>query len=343
MTDALPPSTAELSAASLWQSRLRRGLPWISLGTGIAGALTMDRGPRHAMLVAIAAAVVWLTLIALHWLVRLDQDSAGPRKRRLIRLARGSTLMATQSLVQLALFFALPFYVQAAALRSWHMLFLLVLGGLSLASLWDPLTEWALTHRLFTPLLPAMASFAALDVVLPGLGLSTRQSLWLAAGTAVIGVAALTAAASHREQRWRRSLRALLIALLLPAALAVGFARIVPAAPLRLVRIQLGTQLVDHWVTDPVEQLSAAPARLFCATAIGSPVGVKDKLFHVWRKDGAPFGRIELAFSGGRAAGYRTYSRITPWGSEPSGEYRCSVETASGQELGSHSVRVAKQ
>jgi hypothetical protein len=340
MTDALSPAPAPLSAASIWQRRIRRCLPWFSLITGVAGALTMDRGPRHATLVAIAAVVVWLTLIALHWLARRDQDSAGPRKRRLIRLARGSSLMATQSLVQLALFFALPFYVQAAALRSWHLLFLLVLGGLSLASLWDPLTEWALTHRLFTPLLPAMASFAALDVVLPGLGLSTRQSLWLAAGTAVLGVAALTAAASHREQRWRRSLRALLVALLLPAALAVGFTRIVPAAPLRLVRIELGTQVVDHWVTDPVEQLSAVPERLFCATAIGSPVGVKDKLFHVWSKNGASFGRIELAFSGGRAAGYRTYSRVAPWGSEPAGDYRCSVETAAGQVLGSQSVRV---
>jgi hypothetical protein len=325
------------------QRLVRRLLPWISLVTGSVGALTMDRGPRHATLVAVAAVVVWLTLIVLHWLSRLDQVEIGPRKRRLIRLARGSSLMATQSLVQLALFFALPFYVQAASLRSWHALFLFVLGGLSAAVLWDPLTGWLLRHRLLAPLLPAVASFAALDVVLPGLGLSTRQSLWVAAGTAVIGVATLTAAASQREQRVRRTLRALWIGLLLPAALAFGGARIVPAAPLRLVRIELGTQLVEHWVADPVVQLSAAPERLFCATAIGSPVGVKDTLFHVWRKDGTPCGRIELAFSGGRTAGYRTYSRIAPQAGAPYGEYRCSVETAAGQVLGSRSVRVARR
>jgi hypothetical protein len=321
----------------------RRLLPWISLVTGSVGALTMDRGPRHARLVAIGAVVVWLTLIALHWLSRLDQETIGPRKRRVLQLARSSSLLATQSLVQLALFFALPFYVQAASLRSWHLLFLVVLGGLSAASLWDPLTEWLLQHRWLAPLLLGVASFAALDVVLPGLGMSTQQSLWVAAGTAVVGVATLTAAASHREQRWRRSFRALRIALLLPAALALGGARIVPAAPLRLVRIELGTQLAEHWVVDPVQQLSAAPERLYCATAIGSPVGVKDTLFHVWHKDAAPYGRIELAFSGGRAAGYRTFSRVAPRAAAPDGEYRCSVETAAGQVLGSRSVRVGRR
>jgi hypothetical protein len=333
------PAIADSSLpAPAWQ-RLRKLLPWISLGTGIASALYMDRGPRRAALVASSAVALWVTLIVLHALARVNESAVGPRRQKLISFARRTSLLATQSLVQLSLFFAWPFYFQAASLRSWHVLFLLVLAALSLASLWDPFTEWLLTHPLLTPLMPAVGSFAGLDVVLPGLGFSTQRSLWIAAGTAVIGVAVLTAASSNAGQRMRRAGRALAIALLLPAALPLGLARIVPAAPLRLVRIEIGTRLLDRWVADPLERLTSAPEQLFCATAIWSPVGVKDKLFHVWRKDGAQRARVQLRISGGRAGGFRTYSRIEPSGREPPGTYRCSVETEAGQVLGSRSVR----
>jgi hypothetical protein len=196
---------------------------------------------------------------------------------------------------------------------------------------------------LFAPLLPAVASFAALAAVLPGLGLSTQQSLWVAALTAALGVALLVAAAAPVEQRLRRAVRALCVALLLPAALPLGLARVVPAAPLRLMRVEIGTRLSQQWVADPTAQLHQAPARLFCATAIWSPVGVSDRLFHVWRKDGQTRARIELSISGGRTAGYRTYSRIQQAEGLPDGTYRCSVETQAGQVLGGAAVKVARK
>jgi hypothetical protein len=125
----------------------------------------------------------------------------------------------------------------------------------------------------------------------------------------------------------------------LPLALALGVARIVPAAPLRLVQIEIGTEIDDHEVTQAIDALSSPPPRLYCASAIWSPVGLKDKLFHVWRKDGVPFGRIALAIRGGRAGGFRTYSRIEHVGF---GRYRCSVETEAGQVLGAKNVRIAR-
>jgi hypothetical protein len=51
--------------------------------------------------------------------------------------------------------------------------------------------------------------------------------------------------------------------------------------------------------------------------------------------------RIELDIrGGGRAGGYRTFSRIDHFGAHPAGVYSCSVETASGQVLGSRSLRM---
>ena len=79
---------------------------------------------------------------------------------------------------------------------------------------------------------------------------------------------------------------------------------------------------------------------MFCASAIASPVGVRDRLFHVWRYDGAVRSRIELSFRGGRLEGYRTYSRISGFGKRPSGVYTCSVETMSGQVLGSRKLTI---
>jgi hypothetical protein len=320
---------------------VRPWLPWISLATGIASALTMNRGPRRAALVAGAALGLWLTLLVMRWLARGEHIERPGRRGKVLRLIRRSSLMATQSAVQLTLFFALPFYWHAATLEPGHVVFMAALSLLSAVSLWDPWTARAFQHRWLALLLPATSSFVALNAVLPGLGLSTHQSLWTAALIAVVGVALLSLASAAPGQRARATGISLAVALLLPLALELGAARLVPAAPLRLVQIELGTRVDGHWVVQSVERLPDAPERLFCATAIWSPVGVKDRLFHVWRYGGRVRSRIELDIrGGGRAGGYRTFSRIDHFGAHPAGVYSCSVETASGQVLGSRSLRM---
>jgi hypothetical protein len=316
-------------------------LPWLSLAYGAFSAFTMHRGPERAKWVAAAAVLLWLTLTVLHGLGHLESGAEGSRRRRVLGLVHRLSLMATQSAVQLGLFFALPFYFHAATDEPGHVLFMFGLVALCGASLWDPLSAHLLMRPLLAPLLPAVSSFVALDAVLPGLGLSTHDSLRLSALIAALGVAATTAASTPAAARTRATVRALAMALLLPVALELGAAAIVPAAPLRLVKIELGTHVRDHWVVDPVDRLDAAPERLFCASAIESPVGVRDRLFHVWRFDGAVRSRIELSFQGGRFGGYRTYSRIAGFGKRPSGTYSCSVETTSGQVLGSHKLKIS--
>jgi multidrug transporter EmrE-like cation transporter len=313
--------------------------PWFSLALGITSAMLMKRGPTAGGRIAAAAAAVWFLLLAQRWLARMPT----PRRVWLARLtsaARRSSLMATQSLLQMKLFFALPFFVQAADLTEpAHLIFLTGLAAICAAALWDPLTERWLARRHVATLLPATASFVALTAVLPGLGVSTRTSLWLAAGFGGVGAALLLILHEERGARLRRVPYALLVAAALPAALAAGASRLVPAAPLRLVSIEFGNQLRDHWIAQPLKSQGTAPARLFCATAIALPFGVHDRLFHVWSKDGKDSARLELDVQGGRNLGFRTTSRIAIGGSE-SGRYRCSVETASGQLLGSKSIRL---
>jgi len=250
-------------------------------------------------------------------------------------------LVATQSAMQLGLFFALPFYARAASAEVGHVLFMFGLLGLCAASLWDPLTAWLLTRPLLAPMLPATSSFVALNAVLPGLGLSTHMSLRVAALTAALGVGLTTAASSSRAMRSRATMRAMLLAALLPLGLELGAARVVPAAPLRLMRIEFGTELRDHWIVRSIERLDGAPAHLYCASAIASPIGVRDRLFHIWRYEGAVRARVELKIRGGRFEGFRTFSRLDGFGARPAGVYGCSVETESGQVLGSRTLKLS--
>ncbi len=322
--------------------RTRLLLPWASLAVGVVSALMLDRSPDRAWIAASAAAAVWLTLVALQWFSRATRQEVTGFRRFLLRVLRFSSLMATQSLVQLTLFFALPFYFQAAALDAGHVAFLAGLCLLSLVSLWDPWTEWILETPILSALLPATCSFVALAALLPVFGLSTRVSLWLAALLSSIGVPLLTAAAATPERRRLAAVAGGVVALALPLSLLLGASRIIPAAPLRLVKAEMGTRIENKWVVDPVEQLDRAPRRLYCATAIYSPLGLKDRLFHVWRKDGRPLATVELKIVGGRRQGYRTRSRISHFGRQPDGEYSCTVQTQTGQVLGTRSVLIGR-
>ena len=334
-----PPVMAVVVSKGSGKQWLHRVLPWVSLVMGVISALTMDRGPERAALVAVATVVSWLTLFAMRWAVSLPDDpSRSQRRQRVLAFLRRSTLVATQSALQFGLFFSGPFYWRAAALLLDHALFIGVAAVLSAMTLWDPLSEWLLRRPTLGPLALAFSSFATLNAVLPGFGLSTQLSLWVAAILGAVGVMLMATWGAPAGQRLRTGLWVLLRALLLPLAFSLGAARLVPAAPLRLASIEFGTAAVEHWVAAPVTQLTAAPERLFCATAIASPVGVKDRLFHVWQHAGSEVARIELDIRGGRQAGYRTRSRLAGPQLRAAGRYTCSIETASGQRLGSRSI-----
>jgi hypothetical protein len=335
-----PPPAARTYVPSPVVARLRQLLPFFSLAIGLTSAIVMERGPKRGPLIALAGIGVWLMLLSEQWLARM-QTPVRPWLARMVWVFRRSSLIATQSLLQLTLFFALPFFVQAADLHdAGHVTFLVAIVTLSACALWDPLTERLLARPRIGPLLPATSSFVALAAVLPGLGLSTFLSLWIAACVAGSGMALVMLAVTPREQRALALRRAGMVAVSLPLALGLGLTRIVPPAPLRLVAIEFGSRVQDHWVTQVLPDGATAPERLYCATAIASPHGVRDRLFHIWQRDGQPRARIELEIVGGRDAGYRTTSRIVVRPGEP-GRYSCRVETSSGQVLGAKSVSLA--
>jgi hypothetical protein len=115
------------------------------------------------------------------------------------------------------------------------------------------------------------------------------------------------------------------------ALLAGRGARFIPPAPLALGAATLAEDVVQRAPVGAAHTFHA-PDALWCHTAIRAPLGLRDRLFHVWLRDGAEVARIPLEVVGGvRADGFRTWSRLR----RPlEGTYRCRVETAVGQVVG---------
>ncbi|HVZ32561.1 MAG TPA: DUF5924 family protein [Polyangiaceae bacterium] len=345
---SIEPQAAQTKRPSWqWLQHLRPLLPWGSLALGIASALSMDRGPRRAAQVATAAVAVWFALTLALALGRLEESwtARGQRAGRWLGWVRFFSMMLTQSSIQLCLFFSVPFYFRAADVGPGHVdgahaVFLAGLCALCALCSWDPWTARLLRRPLVGPVLPAIASFVGLDVVLPGFGISTQHSLWLASAVATWAGALLVIVAAPRGRSAAGRAAAGFACVALPLAIWLGAARVVPPAPLRLVRAEFGTAALGKWIADPVDHLDRAPERLIFATAIAAPLGLHDRLFHVWRKDGREISRLELDVVGGREQGYRTRSWLGRFDEHAAGRYDCSIVTETGQELGGRALRI---
>jgi hypothetical protein len=309
----------------------RRLLPWVSLGMAVASVILMNRRPERAWLIAAAAGAGWIVLSLFGLAQGIDPARLRGRAAWLSKAARFSTAAGAQSLIQMCLFFSAPFYVRAAATPA-HWGFVAVLIAASIATAWDPWCMAVLRRPASAALLQAIAAFAALDCVLPLLGVSNRVSLFVAAGAAVVGVP-LAAGGSIA----RRIAAGVGGALLVGGAFFLGATRVVPPAPLRFVSGAIGTRIVDRELVDPATVLAEPPGQLVCATAIAAPNGLKDKLRHVWRQDGVHRATLTLDIRGGRELGFRAWSyRRNPG----FGRWTCTVETASGQMLGGAEIRI---
>lgn len=317
--------------------RARRYLPWISLLTGVGGAVLMNRAPERAWIVVVAAVAGWMVLVVMQlterrWRVpvrRVFGEVNIARRRR----ARFALLLSSQIAIQQALLFPLPFYVRAAELQPGHVVFFVVYAGALIASLWDPLFSAVMTRAPGAFTLQAFAVFVGLDMVLPVLGVSNTASFLVAGVATGVGVPALLLL-ELRPKTWQQRLLALpAVAVVVVAARLV--APFVPPAPLELVHVGIGTGVEERELIGEARALDVGDANeLFCHSTIKAPLGLKDALVHVWRKDGRRIDSVAVSMSGGREAGFRTWSRKRSLGSSPAGTWSCSVETASGQVVG---------
>lgn len=314
----------------LWIERW--GVSVASLIGGLLALFVFRRGLPHVGWIVGYLILLWLLFTVL----TEARHSLETRGRRLVLTAADYTI---QSLSHGLLLFVLPGYYASTTLTSPNVWFFLLLVGMALLTTVD---VWyravVLPHSWARHVVLFVSLFAALNIALPLVGIPPVLAL-LGSG----GLSAMALTPSFRRGGIVTWGGAWLLAGVF-AALAMitlwGLRAAIPPVPLHLARATLARSVKNLEPVDSVSgTVSAALLKewggLVAYTAVYAPAGLKQSVLHVWTKEGAPVTTIPLSpVRGGRAEGFRTYSRKSDFRSDPEGRWAVDVVTASDQLIG---------
>lgn len=316
-----------------WRLFLRRwAISIASLVGGLLALFVFRRGVPHVGWIVGYIVVLWLLFTVL--------VQARPRLlargRRLVLVAGEYTI---QTLYHGLLLFVLPGYFVSTTFDGITLPFFVVLAGAALVTTIDPwfgalIQPYPWAGGIFF----GFSLFAGLNVALPLVGVPPAGALL---GSAALAGLALTPAFVERGGSWSGAFRLAGLS----AALAAGVAWLglpaVPPAPLHLMHPTLARAVVD---LEPVEPMGspvsaatlAAWGGLVAYTPVSAPADLRQPIIHRWRHEGRVVTAVRLSTPvlGGRAAGFRTYSRKGDFPADPRGRWSVDVLTASGQLIG---------
>ena len=306
------------------------------LGIGV-----MWLGTRHFTYLRLAVfhiGFIWLSSLALPVLVRNRRIS--PNWRGRVRLLIN---YFQRNFYQQLLFFILPIYYFSASWGAGNMLFVLVLAVSAILATMDIIYDrylsvnWWLLVMFF-----AFNLFACINVMLPVVwNFKNSFALRLSALLALAGFASFCLAL--KEVKTRDRLLLILAAALLLAGVSEIGRPLIPPAPLRLLGSDFGLEIDQERLQPklPLKHLpSGGPYKIYALTAIGAPLGLKDRVGHRWYLNGklvyaSPF----FIVSGGRKTGFRFWTFRTLKNITPASTLRIDVRTEAGQLIGRASLR----
>jgi len=307
----------------------------ISIGSLLLGFFTLfvfRRGLPHVGWIVGYILLLWLVFA----LLGAAREALEARGRRLVVRVAEYTI---QTLYHNLFLFVLPAYFASATLASPNGSFVALIAAGALLTAVDPWyaalvrpRPW-LKHSLL-----GFSIFAALNVALPLVGVRPLFALLMSAGIAGLGMA--PAFRRPGFLGWSRA-GVIAAALAVVAMLAVWHGReLVPPAPLFLARAVVARDVRD---LEPVETIGdtvsaatlAAWGGIAAYTAVYAPAGIRQTIEHVWHKGDQVIAHVRLSpVRGGRAEGFRTWSRRTDLKAPLPGQYRVDVVTGSGQLIG---------
>ncbi len=323
---------AGLAARHPWLQWVQK---WgISAGSLVVGGLTLfvfRRGIEYFPWFVGYLLLLWLAGVAF---AEVRQARAA-RGRRMIWMVVDYTI---QSLFHALLLFLLPIYYASTTLTSRNVWFLILLLAGAILTAIDPWYRAIVLRypRLEVPLF-GFGLFASLNVAFPLLRI---RSNWAFILSGVVSMLALTpvfrrgAAASWWNALVRAAVLGGVVALLLWPVRAW-----IPPVPLQLTRATFARSVSGLEPEQPASILSADEVRswggIAAFTAVAAPAGLREPIYHMWRKNGTAIAKIPLSpISGGRPGGFRTYSRKTDVGPDPAGTWTVDVLTAHDQLIG---------
>ena len=298
LPDALPdpqPAASTLARvldravpATAWLRRHETALWWLHSGWALAiGIGVLWLGARNYAWLRVTyayVAFIWLASFALPRLLRSPRIPA-PWHRPL-QLAVNYFV---KNFYQQLLFFVLPVYWASTTFGARNSWFVVLVAASAVLSTFDVVYDRYLSaKRHLTAVFFGFNLFACVNVVLPVLwSVSTAAALRISAALAVLGMMSI---AVERPRLRRRSTTAGLVLGSLAVAALVEFGRpLIPPAPLRVVRAEFGDQIQRQppVIPRPLTTLGAGfSGRLYLVTAISAPLGLRDRVRHVWSVDG---------------------------------------------------------
>lgn len=325
--------TLVLTDWGTWRAFLTRwGISVASLLSGLAALVIFRRGVPHVAWIVGYVVVLWLLVTVLSQ----ARERLEARGRRRVVSAGEYTI---QTLYHGLLLFVLPGYLASTTFDAVTLPFFLVLAAAALLTAVDPWYR-AVVHpypsvaRAFF----AFSLFAGLNVALPLVGVPPAWALLGAAGLAGLALAPVYL---RREGGWQGAAAWAGLSAAVAVAAAWLLLPAIPPAPLHLARPTIARAVLDLEPVDPVGWRVSAPTLadwggLVAFTPVYAPAGLRQPIVHRWRHEGRVVTEVRLPtpVTGGRTAGFRTYSRKTDFPADPRGRWTVDVVTASGQLVG---------
>jgi hypothetical protein len=303
-------------------------LPALSFAAGWVGFVLVRRGVELARIVALLALCGWIWLLMEPWVRRRLE-------RRRARVGNLVVNFISQSLQQELLFFSLPLLIGATQLDAGQLAFTGLVGAAALLSTVDPLYERLVASRAARRMtFHAFCSWIAALVVLPMVLLVPVERALPISLFAVGAWLLLTLPLSlYSLPRWRSRFAWLAGMVTVPLVLWELRDQI-PAAGLAVTDARI-TQTIDALTPGaPVQRIAHEDLAhgVIAFAAIRAPAGLSQQVAFEWRhNDEREWIPIEI--EGGRAQGFRAYSRKQVFPADPTGLWVVDVLTPQGQLL----------
>lgn len=340
-----PASAQKLDSFTQRLTHLHQRFPWaipcLGFVSGMASFFLVERDKEQfAQIVAVLMLASWAWLTLENLLRRgLSRWFGAPLPAPVLSFA-------TQMVHQESLFFAIPFFFITTAWNTGQVVFTSLLMLFALISILDPVYfRWLAARRWRYFIFHGITLFGVLLIALPVLfQLPTPQAYLWALGAAIL--LSLPGIVRALPMRWWWRLAAILT--LVPLLAATGYyARPwIPPATLRLTKVAV-TDRIDNQNRAPDRPLKVITedqlrAGLYAYTAISAPRGLRERIYHEWRRNGRVVDRIALDINGGREAGYRAWTHKLNFPPYPVGRWEIHVLTDADQVIGILRFRVVK-
>jgi hypothetical protein len=303
-------------------------LPALSFAAGWLGFLLVQRGQGVARIIAVLALFGWIWLLIEPWVRRRLE-------RRRQRVGNFVVNFVSQSLQQELLFFSLPFLIGSTQRDVGQIAFTGLVAVAAIVTTIDPIYERVIATRAARRMsFHAFCSWIAALVVLPMVLLVPLERALPISLLAVGGWLLLTLPLSlYSLPRWRTRV-AWMIGMVGVPILFWELRAQVPAAGLAVTDARV-TQTIDGLTPgQPVRRVRREDLAqgVIAFAAIRAPTGLSQEVVFEWRHNGERE-RIPVEIQGGKADGFRAYSRKQVFPADSTGLWTVDVMTPQAQLL----------